>query len=79
MPPPTDQLVEHTITIKLPPNQARPAWEVALLFPAQGTWTQEEYLALTDLQITWLSTPKGRLRCYQYQPRSTSAFWSLSF
>lgn len=23
-----------------------PAWEVALLFPAQGAWSQEEYLAL---------------------------------
>jgi Uma2 family endonuclease len=23
-----------------------PAWEIALLFPEQGTWTEEEYLAL---------------------------------
>lgn len=61
MPPPTDQLVEHTITIKLPPNQARPAWEVALLFPAQGTWTQEEYLALTDSTNNLVEYTQGQI------------------
>ncbi len=29
---------------KLEPGQ--PAWDVALLFPAQGAWTEEDYLAL---------------------------------
>jgi Uma2 family endonuclease len=30
--------------IKRAPGE--PAWEIALLFPEQGTWTEEEYLAL---------------------------------
>lgn len=29
-----------------PPGPAEPAWDVAHLFPAQGTWSEEEYLAL---------------------------------
>src|SRR5262245_24669877 len=29
------------------PNEwTEPAWEVALLFPAQGAWSEEEYLTL---------------------------------
>jgi len=31
----------------IPVREAEPAWEIARLFPAQGTWTEEEYLALT--------------------------------
>jgi len=29
-------------------RQGEPAWDLALLFPMQGTWSQEEYLDLTD-------------------------------
>jgi Uma2 family endonuclease len=29
-----------------PDSGAEPAWEVALLFPNQGAWSEEEYLAL---------------------------------
>jgi hypothetical protein len=29
-------------------DHAEPAWEVALLFPAQGEWSEDEYLWLTD-------------------------------
>jgi len=29
-----------------PTAEAEPAWEVALLFPAQGAWSEEEYLSL---------------------------------
>lgn len=34
--------------VMLPPAEGarEPAWEVALLFPAQGEWTDEDYLAL---------------------------------
>lgn len=35
----------------VPHNSAydpQPVWELATLYPAQGTWTEEEYLALTD-------------------------------
>jgi Uma2 family endonuclease len=28
------------------PEQAEPAWEIARIFPSQGTWSEEEYLAL---------------------------------
>ena len=29
-------------------NLVEPAWQIARLFPAQGAWTVEEYLALTN-------------------------------
>jgi Uma2 family endonuclease len=32
-----------------------PAWEVALLFPPQGDWSEEEYLALDTNQLVELS------------------------
>ncbi len=32
----------------IPDDQAEPAWEVALLFPAQGEWSEDDYLWLTD-------------------------------
>jgi Uma2 family endonuclease len=28
-------------------NPAEPAWQIARLFPAQGAWSEEEYLAVT--------------------------------
>src|SRR5436190_19235410 len=28
------------------PDGAEPTWEIANLFPAQGTWSEEEYLEL---------------------------------
>ena len=31
-----------------PDNHAEPAWEVALLFPAQGEWSEDDYLRLTQ-------------------------------
>ena len=31
-----------------PDDHAEPAWEVALLFPAQGEWSEDDYLWLTD-------------------------------
>lgn len=30
------------------PETIRPAWEIAHLFPLQGQWSEEEYLALTN-------------------------------
>lgn len=42
-----------------PPNRAsrrgEPAWEVAYLFPPQGEWTEEEYLALDTNRLIELS------------------------
>jgi Uma2 family endonuclease len=37
-----------TITVPIQDDQAEPAWEVALLFPAQGEWSEADYLWLTD-------------------------------
>ena len=31
-----------------PPVVGQPAWDVALLYPPQGQWSEEQYLALTD-------------------------------
>jgi len=42
-----------------PPNGAsrrgEPAWEIAFLFPPQGEWTEEEYLALNTSRLIELS------------------------
>jgi len=34
---------------------AEPAWDVAYLFPAQGTWSEEEYLALRSNRLVEFS------------------------
>jgi Uma2 family endonuclease len=34
---------------------SEPAWEVALLFPPQGTWSEEEYLALNTNKLVEFS------------------------
>lgn len=36
-----------------PPVIGQPAWDLALLYPPQGQWSEEEYLALTD-RTKWL-------------------------
>ena len=35
-------------SLKRAAEAGEPAWDVARLFPAQGCWSEEEYLALTD-------------------------------
>jgi len=47
--PPT---VDHAVPCHVP-VVGQPAWDVALLYPPQGQWTQEQYLALTD-HTRWL-------------------------
>ena len=44
-----------TIASKVRPTVGEPTWEVAYLFPAQGTWTEEEYLALPENRLLELS------------------------
>lgn len=39
----------------LPDTYAQPAWEVALLFPAQGAWTEGEYLELNTNHLVEFS------------------------
>lgn len=41
-------MVTKTITVPVLDDQAEPAWEIALLFPAQGEWSEDDYLWLTD-------------------------------
>ena len=41
-------MATKTITVPVPDDHAEPAWEVALLFPAQGEWSEGDYLWLTD-------------------------------
>jgi Uma2 family endonuclease len=41
-------MATKTITVHLPDEHAEPAWEVALLFPVQGEWSEDDYLWLTD-------------------------------
>ncbi len=36
-------------------GQAEPTWEVAYLFPTQGNWSEEEYLALNGNQLVEFS------------------------
>ena len=36
-----------------PPVIGQPAWDLALLYPPQGQWSEEEYLSLTD-STRWL-------------------------
>lgn len=38
----------RTINVPVPDGDADPAWEVALLLPAQGQWSEDDYLWLTD-------------------------------
>jgi len=39
-------MIEAKSTPAVPLAEPEPAWEVALLFPAQGAWSEEEYLHL---------------------------------
>jgi Uma2 family endonuclease len=41
-------MATKTITVPVLDDHAEPAWEVALLFPAQGAWSEDDYLWLTD-------------------------------
>jgi Uma2 family endonuclease len=41
-------MATKTITVPVPDDHTDPAWEVALLFPAQGEWSEDDYLWLTD-------------------------------
>lgn len=38
-----------------PAERGEPAWEVAWLFPAQGSWTEEDYLELDSSRLVELS------------------------
>src|ERR1700730_16910358 len=53
-------------------NAGRPTWEVAYLFPAQGQWAEEEYLALSGNRMLELS--RG---CLEVLPVPTTSHQQL--
>jgi Uma2 family endonuclease len=44
-----------TVQSEAKPAQGEPAWEVAYLFPTQGTWTEADYLDLPGNRLVELS------------------------
>ena len=43
------------------PDRGEPAWEIAYLFPAQGAWSELEYLALTQNTNLLVELSQGRI------------------
>jgi Uma2 family endonuclease len=54
-------MVTKTITVPVPNDDTDPAWEVALLFPAQGEWSEDDYLWLTDHTKHLVELTDGRI------------------
>lgn len=57
---------DATMVMKAPPvavsdEHAAPAWEIALLFPAQGEWSEDDYLWLTDRTRCLVELTNGRI------------------
>src|SRR6266446_7182381 len=44
-----------TVGSQAKPAAGEPAWEIAYLFPAQGSWTEPEYLGLPGNRLVELS------------------------
>lgn len=47
-------------TSRVLPEGLEPAWDVARLFPPQGGWSEEEYLALPGNHLTEFDHEIGR-------------------
>jgi Uma2 family endonuclease len=58
--------IGEVVTPTLPSRRGDPAWEVALLFPTQGQWTEAEYLALNTNWLIELSDG-----CLEFLPMPT--------
>jgi Uma2 family endonuclease len=43
------------------PDGLEPVWDIATLYPAQGAWTEEEYLSLTDSTNRLIEFTDGRV------------------
>src|SRR5687768_14587285 len=52
------------------PKRSEPTWEVAKLFPPQGHWSENEYLALTDNTNKLVELIDGRVEVL-LMPKST--------
>ncbi|MGB7157751.1 MAG: Uma2 family endonuclease [Tepidisphaeraceae bacterium] len=48
-------MVQQTVTPQRGKRDSQPAWDVARLFPDQGSWDDEDYLALSTNQLVELS------------------------
>jgi Uma2 family endonuclease len=57
-----------------PGTEAEYAWELATLFPPQGTWSEEEYLGLTDGTNRRIEFVDGRL---EFLPMPTELHQAL--
>src|SRR5688500_6095112 len=51
-------------------KRSEPTWDVAKLFPPQGHWTENEYLALTDSTNKLVELIDGRIEVLP-MPKST--------
>jgi Uma2 family endonuclease len=47
-------MTEDTVDQLLPSKRGEPAWNIALLYPRQGQWTEAEYLALNTKRLVEL-------------------------
>lgn len=47
--------------IRSEPDAAEPTWDIVQLFPAQGDWSEWDYLELTDHRNTLIEFTDGRL------------------
>jgi len=47
--------LEAPATVTVKSRRGEPAWEVALLFPSQGSWSEEDFLALDSNRMMELS------------------------
>jgi Uma2 family endonuclease len=72
-------------TSSRPPSAPQPAWDIARLFPDQGAWSEDDYLALdtnhlvefTDGHVEVLPMPKtSHQRMVQYLSNQLQAFAS---
>jgi Uma2 family endonuclease len=54
-------MATKTITVPVLDDHAEPVWEVALLFPAQGAWNEDDYLWLTDHTKHLVEFTNGRI------------------
>jgi Uma2 family endonuclease len=60
---------------QITPQEPEYAWEVATLYPAQGYWSEEEYLHLTDSTKRRIELSGGRL---EFLPMPTEIHDALS-
>jgi len=63
------------------PDGGTPSWEVAFLFPAQGTWTEDDYFALDAIHQGWplIELSNGRLEVLPMPTQTHQLILALLF